>query len=74
MFTQPKLFFGLTATIATIYVYKNYDTMPSYSDIKLKVNSLCKENKIDLKNVDISNSNTDISNSDIIDMSNNDHV
>tara|TARA_Y100000816_G_scaffold172691_1_gene124121 strand:+ start:2401 stop:2625 length:225 start_codon:yes stop_codon:yes gene_type:complete len=74
MFTQPKLFFGLTATIATIYVYKNYDTMPSYGDIKLKVNSLCKENKIHLKNEDISNSKTDISNSDIIDMSNNDHV
>ena len=74
MFTQPKLFFGLTATIATIYVYKNYHTMPSYGDIKLKVNSLYKENKLDLSYVDISNSKTDISKSDIIDMSNNDHV
>lgn len=74
MFNKPKLFFGLTATIATIYVYKNYDTLPSYSDIKLKVNSLYKKNKLDLSYVDISNSKTDISNSDIIDMSNNDHV
>ena len=74
MFSQPKLFFGLSATIATIYVYKNYDTLPSYTDIKLKVNSLCKENKIDLSNVDASNSKIDVSNSDIIDMNNNDHV
>ena len=49
---QPKLFFGLTATIATIYMYKNYNTLPSFGDIKVKLTSLYPAN---IKHQDLSN-------------------
>ena len=77
MQSQPKIFFGMVATVATIYVYKNYDTLPSVNDIKVKLISLYPSNKTitDLSNSD-NNDNNDNSTfrKKLTDMSNNDHV
>ena len=71
MQVQPKIFFGLTATVATIYIYKNYDTIPSFGDIKVKLTSLYPKNKI---SQDLSNNDYNEQKATLTDMSSNDHV
>ena len=71
MQSQPKIFFGMVATVATIYVYKNYDTLPSVNDIKLKLISLYPSNKTI---TDLSNNDNSTLIQKLTDTSNNDHV
>ena len=68
---QPKIIFGITASVATIYIYKNYDTLPSFNEVKQTFN-LSYTN--DYNKIDISNTSITTSQIQLDDISNNDHV
>ena len=36
---RPRLFFSLSSAVFAIYLYKNYDTIPSFNDVKNKLHT-----------------------------------
>ena len=59
---KTNVMFGLSSALLAIYVYKNYDDLPSINDIKLKFSNYGKEtitNNADISNNDLMKPDSD---------------